>query len=176
LFRIRSFAISVTLKGQKPIRKAIVVAPSMLEERSAGVVVYHADNGNTKYLLLRNGKDQFDLPKGNIEPGESELNAALREATEETGLVDIEVQGGFSKRITYFYVRPGGVKVHKSVVYFLGRTRDVNVKVSSEHRGFSWLTLEDALRVTSYKNVRDLLVQAEDFRKGGGARASLPLR
>ncbi len=136
----------------------------MLEERSAGVIVFHSEDGVTKYLLLKNDKSKFDLPTGNIEKGESELNAATREAREETGLVDIHLVDGFSEKITYFYLRPGGVRVHKSVQYYLGCTHSLDVKISDEHTGFLWATLSEALKTTAYDNVRMLLKKADDFR------------
>ncbi|HVP22701.1 MAG TPA: NUDIX domain-containing protein [Conexivisphaerales archaeon] len=137
----------------------------MLEEHSAGIVVFHSEDGVTKYLLLKNDKSKYDLPKGNIESGESELNAAVREAREETGLPDIRLVDGFSERITYFYLRPGGVKVHKSVRYYLGETSRLDVTVSEEHKGFVWATLDEALTITSYDNVKLLLSRADKFRK-----------
>lgn len=136
----------------------------MLEERSAGVVVFHTQDGVTRYLLLRNDKSKYDFPKGNIEIGESELNAAVREAREETGLPDIKLVDGFVEKITYFYLRPGGAKVHKSVQYYLGYTDSVDVKISNEHRDFVWMTLEEAMKATVYENIKILLRKADAFR------------
>jgi 8-oxo-dGTP pyrophosphatase MutT (NUDIX family) len=137
----------------------------LLEERSAGVVVFHTQDGVTKYLLLRNDKAKYDFPKGNIETGESELNAAVREAKEETGLPDIRLVDGFAEKITYFYLRPGGAKVHKSVQYYLGYTESVDVRISDEHQGFVWVTLEEAMEVTTYENIKMLLKKADLFRR-----------
>ncbi len=138
----------------------------MLEERSAGVVVFHRANGETKYLLLRNDRAKYDLPKGNIEVGESELNAAVREAREETGLPEIKLVDGFTQRIVYYYLRPGGVRVHKSVQYYLGESSSADVRISHEHKGFVWVTLDEALKVTTYDNVKSLLMEADLFPKG----------
>ena len=130
------------------------------------MVVFHTKDGITKYLLLKNDKSKYDFPKGNIEAGESELNAAVREAREETGLLDIRLVDGFAEKITYFYLRPGGVKVHKSVQYYLGYTNSMDVKISDEHRGFVWATLDEAMKVTTYENIRLLLRKADVFRRG----------
>ena len=136
----------------------------MLEERSAGVVVFHSENGVIRYLLLKNGRSKYDLPKGNIEVGESELSAAVREAREETGLGDIGLVDGFSERITYFYLRPGGIRVHKSVRYYFGMTNDKDVKISDEHTAFAWLTLEEILKTNVYDNTKGLLSKADSYR------------
>ena len=50
--------------------------------RAAGCIV-HDDDGNM-LLIQRNGR--WDLPKGKVEPGETLLQAALRETEEETGI------------------------------------------------------------------------------------------
>ncbi len=50
--------------------------------RAAGCVVYDSE-GN---MLLIRRNQRWDLPKGKVEEGETLLQAALRETTEETGL------------------------------------------------------------------------------------------
>jgi bis(5'-nucleosidyl)-tetraphosphatase len=137
----------------------------LLEERSAGVVVFHTQDGVTKYLLLKNDKSKYDFPKGNIEAGESELNAAIREAKEETGLPGIRLVDGFAERISYFYLRPGGAEVHKLVQYYLGYTDSIDVRISDEHKGFVWVTLGEAMKVTTYENIKTLLRKADSFRR-----------
>jgi 8-oxo-dGTP pyrophosphatase MutT (NUDIX family) len=52
-----------------------------MKKISAGVVV---TDGN---VILGCKSYQWDLPKGEIEPGEKPIEAAIREAREETGLV-----------------------------------------------------------------------------------------
>ncbi len=55
--------------------------------RAAGCIV--ADEAGNMLLIRRNGR--WDLPKGKVEPGETLLQAALRETLEETG---IKVESG----------------------------------------------------------------------------------
>ena len=50
--------------------------------RAAGGIVTAPDG--TMLLIQRNGR--WDLPKGKVEPGETLLQAALREVEEETGI------------------------------------------------------------------------------------------
>ncbi|MEM3684461.1 MAG: NUDIX domain-containing protein [Conexivisphaerales archaeon] len=133
----------------------------MIEERSAGAVVFYSDNGIRFYLLLLNS-NRLDLPKGQIEQGEDEMAAAMRETKEETGL-DLRFIEGFKKVIEYYYARPGGERVHKSVTFFLAESKSRNVRISTEHEGYVWLTYEDAIRRASYRSTRLLISSAENF-------------
>jgi 8-oxo-dGTP pyrophosphatase MutT (NUDIX family) len=54
-------------------------------KRAAGVVVLRRTSGVWRALILR-AFSNWDFPKGLIEPGESPLEAAIRETREETGV------------------------------------------------------------------------------------------
>ena len=57
------------------------------EIRAAGAVVRHPDEAGARVLLVHRPKyDDWSLPKGKLQPGEHELQAAVREVAEETGL------------------------------------------------------------------------------------------
>jgi len=153
-----------------------------MEERSAGAVVVNEKGGRRYILLLNEGK--WDFPKGNMEPGETELQTVLREVGEETGITDIRVLEGFRRVIEYFYRREGK-NVHKRVVYLLAETREERITISHEHQGFGWFTYPEALKNASYENSKATLKEAERFliktSKPGGqsarakpAGASLP--
>lgn len=138
-------------------------------ERSCGVVVY--TGAPREYLLLHYPSGHWDFPKGHVERGEADLEAALREVREETGLRDVQVLPGFAHTFEYFYKREGAA-MHKAVTYFVGRSPSRAVRISHEHRGFVWLPYEQALAKITYENARDLLARAESF----VARASRPQR
>lgn len=59
--------------------------------RAAGCLVYRppsAGDGPWEVLVIhRPHYDDWDLPKGKLEPGEDEIEAAVRETEEETGFV-----------------------------------------------------------------------------------------
>jgi 8-oxo-dGTP pyrophosphatase MutT (NUDIX family) len=68
-----------------PLRWLRCLKRRMRWVRAAGCVV-HDDAGNM-LLIRRNGR--WDLPKGKVESGETLLQAALREAEEETGITPL---------------------------------------------------------------------------------------
>ena len=69
-------------------------------------------------------------PKGHMEEGESEVQTALREVKEETGL-DIDLEDDFRQSVEY-YPKPN---VKKQVVYFLGHARNDHVVRQEEEIG-----------------------------------------
>jgi DNA ligase D-like protein (predicted 3'-phosphoesterase) len=100
-----------------------------IHEKSAGIVVFRK-NRERKYLLLHYESGHWDFPKGHIEKGESEKEAAKRELKEETGVKDIKFIEGFKENIRYFYRRDGQL-MHKEVVFFLGETKSTKIRLSS---------------------------------------------
>ena len=88
----------------------------MKREKSCGALVYRITQNGQKELLFikhRHGT-HWSFPKGHMEEGENEVQTALREVKEETGL-DIDLEGDFRQSVEY-YPKPN---VKKQVVYFL---------------------------------------------------------
>lgn len=133
----------------------------MLEERSAGAVVFRASNGVRVYLLLKYPSGHWEFPKGNIEPGESPIETALREVKEETGL-DVKFIDGFERRITYYYRRDGQL-VKKEVTFFLAEAPEGDVRISWEHQGYKWARYGEAMNDIEFENSRKVLEDAEEF-------------
>jgi len=133
-----------------------------MEEKSAGAVVFRtAEKGTRLFVLLLNA-GRWDLPKGNMEDGETELQTVIREVGEETGLNRITIVPGFRKVIEYFY-RRDGKNIHKQVVYLLAEADDDQVRISFEHQGFGWLPYSEAVARASYENTKMLLAEADKF-------------
>ncbi|MFP4001387.1 MAG: bis(5'-nucleosyl)-tetraphosphatase [Candidatus Natronoplasma sp.] len=135
----------------------------MLEEVSAGVVVYREDEP-IKYLLLHYPAGHWDFPKGHVEEGESMEETALRELREETGITEEEVklEEGFRETIDYLYKKKGELS-HKKVIFFLGKTDKEKVTISEEHQGYLWAPYEKAKQKVTFMNARKLLDKSQDF-------------
>lgn len=131
----------------------------MIEEQSAGAVVFHLSDSLIEYLLLHYQAGHWDFPKGAIEPGEHELDTVRREVWEETGIQNIEIIPDFRKVIQYFY-RKAGQLVRKRVVFYLTRADTKEVRLSYEHKGFIWLDYPKAMRKLTFKTARDTLEAA----------------
>lgn len=124
----------------------------MIREKSAGAIVFRREKDNIKYLLLLRNPKYWDLPKGNIEKGEKEEEAAEREVKEETGLKEIAIIPEFKESEHYFY-RLKGELVSKDVVFFLAESKTGKVKISKEHEGYEWFIFDEAIKKVKSKEI-----------------------
>ena len=129
-------------------------------ERSAGIVLYRESATKKFFLLLLYPSGHWDFVKGKIEKNEDNRQAAIRETREETGIIDVEFVDGFEERIHYTYQFFGKI-VQKEVVFFLGKTKTEDVKLSEEHLDHIWLEFDDALAKTTYQNAKNLLQKSK---------------
>jgi 8-oxo-dGTP pyrophosphatase MutT (NUDIX family) len=108
----------------------------------------------------RKGDLAWGLPKGNIEPGESREEAAVREVREESGLeAVVEAPLGDSR---YFYVWEGD-RVRKVVHFFLMRATGGDIRDHDyEMEEVRWFPLADALSEASYSGEREVLRRAAE--------------
>ena len=112
----------------------------MSELRSCGFLIIRGDPIHS-FLLMKHPK-RWDLPKGHVDGGESDVECALRELEEETAIRagDIRILDGFrfEHRYQVQYKRSGGKLTDKTLVILLARLiRDVKIVVT-EHESFRW--------------------------------------
>lgn len=126
--------------------------------------MYRQTPEGPEYLLLRYGGGNWGFPKGHVEAGENDIQAAQREVAEETG-IPIEQQrmlDGFEDETDYRF-RRGHTLVEKDVCFFLIESGTRDVKISHEHSGFAWLPYETALQRVSFEGPRRILQSAHVF-------------
>lgn len=140
----------------------------MAIEKSAGAIIFRKENNENYYLFLNYSaignakKTYWGFPKGGIEKGESELEAAKREIKEETGLDKINFIEGFKEREKYFF-KFKEKNILKFVTFYLAETETQEIHLSSEHNGYIWLTYEKGIKQLSFKNAKEILKKANDF-------------
>jgi len=135
----------------------------VIYEHSAGAIIFYlAEDESWLYLLLHYPSGHWDFPKGVVEEGEDDLETAFREVYEETGIPreKLILIDGFREEVRYRFYSHGTV-VKKSVTFFLMRSLTMDVKISWEHRGFRWLPYSEALKQTTFKTGKELLMKAE---------------
>lgn len=131
-------------------------------EKSAGAVIFRKADNEIYYLLLHYKPGHWDFPKGHIEKGEKEEETVKRETEEETGLRDIKIVKGFKETVKYFF-RYENKTIFKIVIFYLAETQEKEVKISFEHKGFKWLSYDEALKQLTFKNAKNILKKANDF-------------
>ncbi|MBR9692147.1 NUDIX hydrolase [Candidatus Woesearchaeota archaeon] len=79
----------------------------------------------------------WEIPGGRLEPGEDPIEGIKRETKEETGL-DIEVHHPINIR---HFERDDKQTI--TMLIFLCKAKDTNVKLSEEHTDFEWVPIEN---------------------------------
>ena len=135
----------------------------MLEERSAGVVLFNRAEG-LQFLVLKYPSGHWDFVKGNIEQGEGEEETVKRELLEETGINNITLHKEFNKKAEYHYYRKNKI-VHKIVSYYLAETEQKDVKISFEHLDYRWEDHDNVLKLITFDNSKEILEKGSQLIK-----------
>lgn len=132
----------------------------MIEETSAGVVLFRRENSKILFLLLNYPSGHWDFVKGKMEVDETTQQTAIRETQEETGITDIVFLDNFEEWIKYNFQYQGEL-VNKKVVFFLGETKTEQILISHEHLDYAWMEYEDAIKKTTFENAKSILTKAK---------------
>ena len=129
-------------------------------ETSCGFIAFTKIDEVNYYLLIKAHNGDIGFPKGHMELGESEIKTALRETKEETG-IDVRAIGGFRKQIEYPLKKKNATK---RVIYFLGQcvSNDLNRQISEIAEVF-YASYSDALKLITFRETKELLIDAENF-------------
>ena len=147
--------------GRRPLRR--------VDETSAGGLVLDRLGPGASAALIgrldRRGRLLWSLPKGHVEPGETEPDTAVREVAEETGIRGRVV--GKLGTIDFWFVAEGR-RVHKTVHHYLLIAvdpehgldlSDEDVEVSE----VAWVPLEQVADRLAYADERRLLERVPDL-------------
>lgn len=109
-----------------------------LFHKSCGILPYRIHQGQREYLIVFEEFSQcWSLPKGHMEAGETEVQAALRELYEETGLTG---QPDVTKRAVLEYpLRPIG---RKQVILFPALVTGTPKVRPGEIQNYRWIRAE----------------------------------
>ena len=132
----------------------------MIEETSAGIVLFRKEGSKILFLLLHYPSGHWDFVKGKVEGEESTHETAIRETREETGIIDITFLENFEEWIKYDFQYQGEL-VHKKVVFFLAETKTKEVKISHEHLNYTWMDYNTSMEKTTFDNAKTVLTRAQ---------------
>ena len=147
---------------RKPVTAPTFAVPTV---RAAGGVVFRpGPNGHCEVALIhRPLQDDWTLPKGKLDDGETAEHGALREVEEETGLrCEIVRPAG----CTAYVDRRGRDKI---VCYWLMRPVAGEFRPTDEVDETRWLPVQDAVRTLTYPVDRALLAAQDLGQAASGA-------
>ena len=135
-----------------------------MAETSAGAITYTKQDGRMLYLLIKDFHGNWGFPKGHLEKGESEEEAAMREILEEAG-ISIRLDSSFKEELQY--VMPNGIP--KISIYFLGEYEDQTpVRQPEEVEEIRLLAYQEAMDLLTFDNMKEILAKADAYLKEKG--------
>lgn len=147
-----------------------------LSYKTAGGVVLDEDNRLLALArtVVRNGGpiEELRLPKGHIDPGETDAQAALREVGEESGYWDVAIEADLGTAHSSFYLE--GIHYERDEHYFLMRlvsnTRKATQPVSEEEALFTpqWISIEEAPQRLTYPSEKEFARRASNLIRNKG--------
>jgi len=149
-----------------------VAALRFARTTSAGGVVHRTEDGRLEIVLVRRRQPPlWALPKGTPNAGETLAETALRETSEETGLL-VEIEEPI-RAITYFFVH-GRTRFHKTVHFFL--MRPIGGRLEDHDHEFDevgWLPIDEALKLMTHATEREVVQRAAELLTARGETAPL---
>ncbi|XP_072751792.1 bis(5'-nucleosyl)-tetraphosphatase [asymmetrical] isoform X3 [Anoplolepis gracilipes] len=133
-------------------------------QRACGLVIFRRFQDTTQFLLMQTsyGQHHWTPPKGHVDPGESDMETALRETREEAGftLSDLKIFEDARHEMTY---KVNGMP--KIVIYWLAELLDPDksVRLSNEHQAFEWLSLREACDLAKYAEMQKALSEFDKY-------------
>lgn len=126
---------------------------------SAGGVVYRRKRDEIEIVLCgHRNPENWRLPKGTPDPGETRKETALREVQEETGL-DVAIEGCLDS--VQYWFNADGVRNHKTVhFYLMGATGGSIDNHDPEFDMVQWFKADEAEKTLTYETEVAVVRQA----------------
>ena len=129
--------------------------------KSCGFIVYKAENNENYYLIIKSHNGDVGFPKGHMESGESELQTAIRELKEETG-IDVDTIHDFRYQIEY--PLPRVPDAMKQTVYFLGKCASDDIIIQeTEVASAEFVPYDKAIEKLTFEETKNMLKKANDI-------------
>lgn len=137
-----------------------------LEQISAGGVAFRIHNSKTQIAIVAvKPNRRWQLPKGLIDAGESEEQAAVREVREEAGIECQLLEKIETVEYWYFAQNKGErVRYHKFVHFFLleyaaGDVKDHDREVAEAR----WISIDEGIEMLAFKSEKDVVKKAAEL-------------
>lgn len=131
-----------------------------VEQVSAGGAAFRINNGKTEFAIIAvNPSRRWQLPKGLIDDGETEEQAALREVREEAG-IECKTLEKIEKIEYWYFGNENGkrVRYHKFVHFFLMKYVSGDVKNhDTEVVEVRWVSPDEAVEMLAFDAEKEVI-------------------
>lgn len=133
----------------------------MEKVKSCGFLIYRTQPQRS--ILLMKHPKRWDLPKGHVDDGETNMECALRELHEETGIEKrhLRIEEGFKFKDRYIVETKKSKKKKKLIIYLAELIEDVEI-VPTEHEGYEWFDWNPPHSIQE-KTINPLLAEVEKW-------------
>jgi len=134
-----------------------------MKDEAFGIVPIQHNPDGDRFLLIQHHAGHWGFPKGHAEAGESPLETACREFTEETGIQSFTVIDTVSFMEHYVFQK-NGQKITKTVIYFPAWVQTTAVhRQEAEIKNYAWACFDEALELITFNAAKQVLTEAYEF-------------
>ncbi len=132
-------------------------------ENLVGSFIYSNNDGKVMVALIYDVFGRWTLPKGHVEPGESDFTTVKRIAADEMGL-DVNPADELGSN-EYIANDPEKGKVRKQVKYFLANCEfgDIKVGESDGLKDAKWFSLPEVVALRFYKDILPIVTKGAEL-------------
>lgn len=136
----------------------------MTYEKSCGGIIYTEIKSVRRYLIIQSTEGIYGFPKGHMENDETELETALREVFEETGIRAALIE---DFKLTDEHPLPNKKDVMKHITYFVGKYENQEITIQeTELKSAKLMTYDEAMEAFQFESSKKLLKDANRFIEG----------
>ena len=127
---------------------------------SAGGIIIRNNPRKQILLTIYTHINGLGFPKGHVEKGETFEQTAIREVTEETGLIELKIVkklGVYSKIAT----ERDGTPVEKDIHIYLMESKNLNFHQKAEEK-YDWFDIDEAIKQMAVEEDRNFLIKIQN--------------
>jgi 8-oxo-dGTP pyrophosphatase MutT (NUDIX family) len=126
----------------------------MKKEKSSGCIIFDPISYDKVIVVYEKNAKFWGFPKGHLEQGETELDAAIREVKEEIGL-DVEILDSNYRYPINYYIKE--YDVDKTSVFYLAIPKE-NISLVNQEKEIEtskWVNLVEAYEIVSFQDIKN---------------------
>jgi len=131
-----------------------------VETSSMGIIIGQ-ENNSKKVTLLKDDEGNWVLPKGHIEAGETDIEAAIREVREETGIEVGQNQClGQIDEFEYYFKAKNINKIIKVFLFSIDSFENINFNKEEGFIAGKWFELEKVENLLHHNDAKEAVKKA----------------